>query len=46
MFSLHILCMLLYSLFYCKIRQFWWKQFINLMKDKIELDKIFVEINT
>ena len=45
MLSLHILYMLLYTRFYCKISKFWWKQFVNLMKDKIELDKVFDEIN-
>ena len=26
--------MLMFNRFYCKIRQFWWEKFINLLKDK------------
>ena len=29
--------------FAVKIRQFWWKKFINLVKDNIEPDKILMK---
>ena len=33
------------SQFCCEIRQFWWKKFIKLIKDKTEFDKIYCERN-
>lgn len=35
----------MYSQFYFKIRQFWWKKCINLMKDEAIFDKNFDERN-
>ena len=31
--------------FCCEIMQLWWKKFIKLIKNQIELDKIFYERN-